>query len=80
MNLSSEIDTKEYQAELNRHAHLREYLLTTIDNLTVSSPTDVMFQSSILATLTQSTNQLTRESSVNCSSLYFSSLEKKCFV
>lgn len=57
--------------ELNRHAYLREYLFLIIDNLSAHSPNDLSYQSSLLANLSQSTNQLTRRSAVKRIILYF---------
>ena len=70
MNVSSEISSEEYMKQLNRDAHLREYLFLTINNLSIHTPNDLIYQSSLLANLSQSTNQLTRLSAVKDHSLF----------
>ncbi len=50
----------EYNKELNSHANLREYLMSFIINHAITTIDTITLQSSILAQLTQATNQLTR--------------------
>lgn len=69
MNVSNEINVGEYMKQLNRHAAVREYLFLTINNLSINTPNDLIYQSSLLANLSQSINQLTRLSAVNDHSL-----------
>jgi hypothetical protein len=54
----------ELNKQLNEHANVREYLMMFINNLSVITPDDVKLQSSVLAKLTGTTNQLTRKLSV----------------
>ncbi len=57
LNLSAMI---EYNKEINSHANLREYLMSFIINHAITTIDTIKLQSSILAQLTQATNQLTR--------------------
>jgi len=50
--------------ELNQRANIREYLMILINNLSILTPNHVKLQSSILSKLTQTTNELTRKTSV----------------
>lgn len=50
----------EYIKELDSHANLREYLISFINNHSITTINTIKLQSSILAQLTQATNQLTR--------------------
>ncbi|CAF1390512.1 unnamed protein product, partial [Adineta ricciae] len=50
----------DYNKELNSQASLRDYLVTFISNLAITTSNSITLQSSSLAQLTQSTNQLTR--------------------
>lgn len=79
MNISSEINSEEYMKELNRYAYLREYLFLTINNFSTNTPNDLIYQSSLLANLSQSTNQLTRLSAVKDHSLSHST-EYQCYL
>ncbi|CAF1452778.1 unnamed protein product [Adineta ricciae] len=60
-NSSATIDFKN---NLNRQANVREYLMNFTDNLPITTSNSILFQSSILSQLTQSTNQLTRSSAL----------------
>lgn len=62
--------------QLNQHAQRREYLMMLMNNFSTITPDDVKFQSSILAILTQSTNQLTRQTSVNSTIDFFQFLNE----
>ncbi len=55
----------EYQQNLNIQANTREYLIQYIDTLPITTSNSIKLQSSALVTLTQSTNQLTRQTLVN---------------
>ena len=55
---------KKFEEELNQFAGIRQKLLMHVSNLSVSSLNDLTFQSSMLSELTQTTNQLTRTTSV----------------
>jgi hypothetical protein len=55
----------EYQQNLNIQANTREYLVQYIDTLPITTSNSIKLQSSALVTLTQSTNQLTRQTLVN---------------
>ncbi len=50
----------EYNKEINSLANLREYLISFIPNLAITTVNSIKLQSSTLAELTQATNQLTR--------------------
>ncbi len=54
----------EYNKELNIYATIREYLINFTTNLIVAGINSIIFQSSSLVQLTESTNQLTRLASV----------------
>ncbi|CAF0849209.1 unnamed protein product [Adineta steineri] len=49
-----------YNTELNSLANVRDYLVTFITNLLITTSNSIILQSSSLVQLTQSTNQLTR--------------------
>ncbi|CAF4422957.1 unnamed protein product, partial [Adineta steineri] len=53
-----------YNVELNSLANVRDYLVTFITNLLITTSNSIILQSSSLVQLTQSTNQLTRNTSV----------------
>jgi len=53
-----------FSIELNQRANIREYLMILINNLSILTPNHVKLQSSILSKLTQTTNELTRKTSV----------------
>jgi hypothetical protein len=55
----------EYNQNLNSQANTREYLVQFINTLPITTSNSIKLQSSSLATLTQSTNQLTRQTLVN---------------
>ena len=61
----------EYNAELNSHANVREYLMRFTTNLAITTSNSIKLQSSSLAQLTQSTNQLTRTTLVRFQFFYF---------
>jgi hypothetical protein len=50
--------------ELNERANVREYLMMLINNLSIMTPNHVKLQASILSILTETTNELTRKTSV----------------
>jgi hypothetical protein len=54
----------EYNAQLNSHANIRDYLMTFTTNLLISTSNSIRLQASSLVQLTQTTNQLTRSSAV----------------
>jgi len=60
-----------FNEELNKHASIRERSMMFINNLTITTSNNIKFQSSILATLTETTNQLTRKTSVGLIFLLF---------
>lgn len=64
MNSSNNSVLTEIQKQLNQHAHVREYLMMFINNLSITKPDDIKLHASILSKLTESTNQLTRKTSV----------------
>ena len=57
----------EYNEELNLQANLREYLLNFTTNLSIATIDSIKLQSLSLVQLTQTTNQLTRQSLVRTS-------------
>ncbi|CAF1124779.1 unnamed protein product [Adineta steineri] len=57
LNESALID---YNTELNSLANVRDYLVTFITNLLITTSNSIILQSSSLVQLTQATNQLTR--------------------
>ena len=66
LSSSSSIDTinqsalDQFNKELNSQANIREYLISFIPNLLITTFNSIKLQSSALAQLTQATNQLTR--------------------
>ncbi len=50
----------EYNKEINSVANIREYLMSFIPNLAITTVNTIKLQASTLAELTQATNQLTR--------------------
>jgi len=71
MNSSNESILIELNEQINQHAHVREYLMMFINNLSINTPDDVLFQASILSKLTETTNQLTRKTSVKVKISFF---------
>lgn len=59
-NQSNESAMSEYEKDLNSQANARDYLMTYVTNLPITTSNSIKLQSSSLAQLTQSTNQLTR--------------------
>jgi hypothetical protein len=57
----------EYEKELNFQANLREYVIQSVINLTITTPNSIKLQSLSLVQLTQPTNQLTRTTLVGFS-------------
>ncbi|CAF4401936.1 unnamed protein product, partial [Adineta steineri] len=53
-----------YNIQLNSLANVRDYLVTFITNLLITTSNSIILQSSSLVQLTQSTNQLTRNTLV----------------
>ena len=54
----------EYNEELNAQANLREYLMEFTRDLSISTIDSIKLQSLTLVQLTQTTNQLTRQTLV----------------
>ncbi|CAF1071686.1 unnamed protein product [Adineta steineri] len=54
----------EYHKQLNVYANIRDYLITYLTNLVITTSSSIKLQSSTLVQLTQATNQLTRTSSM----------------
>jgi hypothetical protein len=52
----------EFNKELNSQANVREYLISSTINLTITTSNSIKIQASSLAQLTKATNQLTRTS------------------
>ncbi|CAF4198666.1 unnamed protein product, partial [Adineta steineri] len=50
----------EYNTQLNSHANTREYLMTFIAKLAITTPNSVKLQATALAQITETTNELTR--------------------
>jgi hypothetical protein len=50
----------EFNKEINSYANVQEYLITYTQNLAITTSSSIQLQSSTLAQLTKSTNQLTR--------------------
>lgn len=59
-----------YNENLNSQSNVREVLIQYMNNLLITTPNSIKLQSASLAELTQSTNQLTRQTLVNLSSKY----------
>ena len=57
MNISTLADYSEY---INIYANIRDYLIRFTTNLLITTVDSIILQSSTLAQLTNSTNQLTR--------------------
>lgn len=51
--------------ELNRYANLCEYLVTFMNQISITTSNTIQIQATTLAQLTQSTNQLTRTTLVS---------------
>ena len=62
----------EFNRKQNQYASVRDYLIASTVNLTIATPNSIRLQASALSQLTQSTNQLTRSSSVTRPSRRFS--------
>lgn len=56
---------EEYKKELNIYANVRDYLIGFTKDLVIGTLNSIILQSSSLSQITQSTNQLTRNSSVS---------------
>lgn len=69
---------KRFKEELNIHAYVREYLLILIRNFSMNNSTDMIFYSSILAKLTEISNQLTLNASVDDQPIFYSSSFSLC--
>jgi hypothetical protein len=54
----------DYNQNLNSQANTREYLIQYIDTIPITTSNSIKLQASTLATLTGSTNQLTRQTLV----------------
>jgi hypothetical protein len=54
----------EYEKYLNSQANARDYLMSYVTNLQITNSNSIKLQSSSLAQLTQSTNQLTRNAAI----------------
>ena len=61
MNISA---LEEYQKDLNRQAHVRDYLISFSTALPITNSMSLILQASTLAQMTSATNQLTRDGSV----------------
>jgi predicted MarR family transcription regulator len=57
--------TKEFRQQQNQYGQVREMLIRSMLNLTMGMAPSIQLQASALATLTASTNQLTRSASVS---------------
>ncbi|CAF1470524.1 unnamed protein product [Adineta ricciae] len=51
-----------YMKQLNSHANVRDYLMTFVPNLAITTSRSIELQATVLAQLTEATNQLTRTS------------------
>jgi hypothetical protein len=58
----------EYNQNLNTYANARDYLITFTTNLAITTPNSIKLQASSLAQMTQTTNQLTRNTLVRLKS------------
>ncbi len=74
MNSSNDSVLRELNEQLNEHAKIRESLMMLVNHLSINTSDDVKFQSSILATLTAATNQLTRKTSVDSKIIFVYSI------
>ncbi|CAF4400000.1 unnamed protein product, partial [Adineta steineri] len=50
----------EYEKDLNNQANVRDYIITFITDLAITTSNSIILQATSLVQLTQSTNQLTR--------------------
>jgi hypothetical protein len=64
----------EYNKELNIYAMISEYLINLTSNLIIAGSNSIIFQSTLLVQLTESSNQLTRLASVKKSFISFSKI------
>ena len=64
MTSLNESALRQYEEELNRQANTREFLLTYLGSLRITTSNSIKLQSSTLSQLTQATNQLTRQALV----------------
>jgi hypothetical protein len=60
----------QFNKQLNIQANIRDYLISFITNLIITTPNSIKLQASSLAQLTQATNQLTRTTSVKTKLLF----------
>ena len=61
-----------YEANRNQRADTRDALITYINNISVSDVNSVRTQSSMLATVTSQTDEISRKSAVNLNNLNYS--------
>ncbi len=69
----------EYKQQLNKHARLRDYLLSFEQNFAVIDADSIKMQASTLAQSTASTSELTRGTSVSSLFPFFISFTQ-CFM
>ncbi len=55
----------DFNEQLNRQANVLDYLISFVTNLPTNTIEDIKIQASTLTKLTEGTNQLTRQVSVN---------------
>jgi hypothetical protein len=60
----------EYNEDLNTYANARDFLITFTSNLAITTSNSIKLQSSVLAQMTASTNQLTRAALVRSNSYF----------
>ena len=59
----------EVQQVVNTHAYVRDAVIAYVTDLPISTPHSIKLQASILAQLTEATNQLTRNALVSFSTI-----------
>ena len=60
----NETALNEYKKELNSQANVRDYMMSYLTNLSITTASSIQLQSSSLAHLTQAPSQLTRSALV----------------
>ena len=63
-----------YEANRNQRADTRDALITYINNISISDVNSVRTQSSMLATVTSQTDEISRKSAVNLKILSYSAI------
>ena len=64
-SITNSTEKFDFDIELNAHANIRERLMLWLTNHSINTFDNLKFQSSLITKLTETTNELTRKTSVN---------------